>query len=791
MEEQKQQADGEGGLKMGQEYLMEIIKNLDTEEFRMLANRLLEKMEFTITDSRVRADDVEIEAMREIDGITIPFIIRLKRGNKDTGPEEIQKMVGRKKGGVDMRVIFISTAFFTKDAYKYADLLGVSIADGEKFGLLLKEMELDRELKKQETRKVIQQDGERFLPSIDELENQMTWGNDFFNSGNYKKAIEYYDNALKMKPNYDIAWIMKGNVLSAMERFEEAAGCFKKALEVNPDSEESWYNLGAIYYNLQKFDEEIQCYDRALDINPNFTKAWNNKGATLHEQGKFEEAVLCYDRVLYLEPKHVNVLNNKGVALKHLKDYGGALDSFDKAIDEKDDYKDAWLNKALLLHEMERYEDAILCYDRVLGIEKSPEIYYQKGIALAAMEQYRKAIDTFNSSLVLKPAWTLAADEKEKAEAALKDMDETRLKEEEEKRVREEEERLAREKELKAQEEEKARAEEEEKEKLAKAEEEEKERLAREAEKASPKPKTDEKALTDDFADIMMGDEAPLVPGSCAKCSADLNDNAKFCFNCGEEVILPEPETVKPGEVGMFFCSECGAEVDEDVDECGECGAYLADEEEEDILPEPELPAGEPPELEAIEEKEALEMELDEEARAFEKGKLLVSLMRYDEALDCMNEALEVEERPGLRLEKANLLFLMGRFDDAIEDYNTILKKEPDNTSALMNKASALIEIKDYDEALKVNDKLLELEDAEPILWIERGNILLSLGDIQKAVESFDRAIELAPEMAEVWNAEGAALLETGKHDDAVLCFDRAIQIDPDFAEAWCNKGNA
>ena len=566
---------------MGQEYLMTIVNDLDPESFRILANRLLEKMEFRVTDHRMRKDEIEMEAMRDVDGVQIPFIIKIRRGINDVGPEDIQTIVGKKRDGQDVRTIFISTNRFDKDAHRYADMLGVSVADGDKFGLLLKELDLDDDLKKQETRKILQQDGERFLPSIDELENQMTWGNDFFKSGNYRKAIEYYDNALRLKPSYDLAWIMKGNVLSAMQRYDEASECFKKALEINSESEESWYNLGAIYYNLQRYEDEIQCYNEAININPDFTKAWNNKGATLHELGKYEEAALCYDKVLSLEPDNTSVLNNKGVALKYLKDYEDSLRSFDKAIAKKPDYMDAWLNRGLLLHEMERYAESIACYDKVLEIEKSPEVYCQKGITLMAINNPRKAIEAYNNSLLLRPNWNIAIEEKEKAEALLKEMDEQRLIEEERK-AEEEAERI------KLEEEERARLEAE---RLAREEEERLRVEAVVAEEIGGKPGTSEKALTDDFENIMKGEmDSPVsTPDNCSECDTKLPDEAVFCHKCGSKVDIMETGTITIEDMDdgdVFYCSECSVEVGENDLECGECDADLTDEEE--LLPEPE-----------------------------------------------------------------------------------------------------------------------------------------------------------------------------------------------------------
>ncbi|MCK4266154.1 MAG: tetratricopeptide repeat protein, partial [Thermoplasmata archaeon] len=369
--------------------LIGIVNNLSEEDFEDLTVKLLTGMRFKITDKQPSPHGMDFEASREDEGKSELYFIRAIRGSKMVTPEELQLAVGKKKEGRDMSPVFISTAGFTEDASKYADLLNISLADGEKLTLLLKKFDLADDLEKGADLKVLEVDGDRFLPSIDELESNMHWGNDFYGSGNFKKAIEYYDKALSLKSSYDLAWMMKGNAFGSMGRHEEAIDCFRKVLEYNPENTEAWYNMGATLYNLERYDEEIQCYDRALEIDKDFSKAWNNKGATLHQMGKYDEAVLCYVKVLKLEPDNVKVLNNNGVALKNLKEYDDALRSFDRAIAKREDYTDAWLNKGILVHEMENYLEAVKCYDKVLVKWKSPEVLCQKGMAQMELGRFR------------------------------------------------------------------------------------------------------------------------------------------------------------------------------------------------------------------------------------------------------------------------------------------------------------------------------------------------------------------------------------------------------------------
>lgn len=736
-----------------QNRLMGIINDLDQDTFVDITTRLLKSMQFTIIDYKVTPRHLDFQATRDEEDSRDYYFIRAKRGARKVTPEELQDTVGKKKGGVEMKPVFISTAGFTEEADKYADMLNISLADDEKFSLLLKKFDLEEELESGARKRVVEQEGDRFLPSINELENLMQWGNDFFTSGNYPKAIEYYDRALQLKSGYDLAWMMKGNVMNAMARYEDAIECFKKALKINEENTEAWYNMGATLYNLERYEEEIQCYDQAIEIDPDFVKAWNNKGATLHQLGKYEEAVLCYDRVLKTESDNVNVLNNRGVALKHIGEFDDALVSFDKAIKKKEDYVDAWLNKGILLFEMEIYPDSVKCFDRVLAKWKSPEVLAQKGLALAKMEKYLQAVEAFEAALLMKPNWDLALEEKAKAEELMLEVEDQRAEKEADK--------------------------------------------VETLERDGWAPPTDtggkEKELDEDFREIMEVEVVtPAEPLACPECGKPLSAEARFCSNCGTGVEEGE------AELDIYTCSECDTEVAADATECPKCGTdltdddLLADIEAEDELDEPEiLPAGEPAELEALEEEREIERALDHEAMLLERGRLLRGMERYDDALKSLDEALSVSDRPALWLEKANVLALKERYDDALDMYDKVLREDKNNLAALLNKETALLAILEFEKAIAFDDLIVKLAEDQPLVWARRGSLLRKLGRIQEAVECFERAIELCPHLAEVWNAQGAALLAIEKYDDAVLCLDRAIQIDPDFAEAWCNKGAA
>ncbi len=71
-------------------------------------------------------------------------------------------------------------------------------------------------------------------------------GNDYFDTGNHQKAVEYYQKALQIDPrNADVMTDM-GISYRKLGRSEESVNAFKKALEVEPNHPMALFNMGIV-----------------------------------------------------------------------------------------------------------------------------------------------------------------------------------------------------------------------------------------------------------------------------------------------------------------------------------------------------------------------------------------------------------------------------------------------------------------------------------------------------------------------------------------------------------------
>ena len=95
-----------------------------------------------------------------------------------------------------------------------------------------------------------------------------------------------------------------GFTLQEQGKLEEAIEAYNKALAIKPDYAQAYYNLGNALHEQGKLEEAIEAYNKALAIKPDYAQAYYNMGITLQEQGKLEEAIEAYNKSLAIKPDY-------------------------------------------------------------------------------------------------------------------------------------------------------------------------------------------------------------------------------------------------------------------------------------------------------------------------------------------------------------------------------------------------------------------------------------------------------------------------------------------------------
>jgi tetratricopeptide (TPR) repeat protein len=161
--------------------------------------------------------------------------------------------------------------------------------------------------------------------------NLVNKGNGLLNQNKYDEALQAYNKAIELNPQYEEAWIGKALTFIVLGRTDEALEAFDKVTELNPLDAKAWNIKGELLNILGKSDKALQTFDKAIELNPQDALAWLSKGNLLLQLNRYDEALQTFDRATELDPQNTNAWKGKGLALNKLNRDDEALEAFDKA----------------------------------------------------------------------------------------------------------------------------------------------------------------------------------------------------------------------------------------------------------------------------------------------------------------------------------------------------------------------------------------------------------------------------------------------------------------------------
>jgi len=105
-------------------------------------------------------------------------------------------------------------------------------------------------------------------------------GNEYYNMGDYDRAIAEYTEAIRIDPNYADAYGNRGIAYARKNDYNRAIADLTEAIRLNPESANGYFNRGLAYYdrgvvsaNISDYDNAIVDLEKVLEIDPNHAGA--------------------------------------------------------------------------------------------------------------------------------------------------------------------------------------------------------------------------------------------------------------------------------------------------------------------------------------------------------------------------------------------------------------------------------------------------------------------------------------------------------------------------------------
>jgi tetratricopeptide (TPR) repeat protein len=118
----------------------------------------------------------------------------------------------------------------------------------------------------------------------------------------YLDALDYYEAALKKKPNDASIYNRMGIVEMQLQHWKGSVKHFQRAIKADRNFADAYNNLGVDYYEMKKYGRAIKYYEDAIKLRPTSAPYFSNLGAAYFSKKEFEKAVASYAQALQLDP---------------------------------------------------------------------------------------------------------------------------------------------------------------------------------------------------------------------------------------------------------------------------------------------------------------------------------------------------------------------------------------------------------------------------------------------------------------------------------------------------------
>lgn len=219
-----------------------------------------------------------------------------------------------------------------------------------------------------------------------------------------ERAKQQLDEAIKLNPSFEQAYLLYGNLHYRAGEYALAAEKYRRAAETNPKSLQAFLNLGVACNALGESEKAISAYGSAKSISPRDTDILLSLASLYSKTGQLQKAMEQYGEILELEPDSERALIGTARTAWAMGEQARAVEFYQKALAVNLRSHEALLGLGLAMlkeEEMDKAEDYL---QKSLEVNpESKEGHYNLGVLCQTKGDFDGAIKEFVRAIEIDP----------------------------------------------------------------------------------------------------------------------------------------------------------------------------------------------------------------------------------------------------------------------------------------------------------------------------------------------------------------------------------------------------
>ncbi|MBO0764812.1 MAG: tetratricopeptide repeat protein [Hyphomicrobiaceae bacterium] len=226
--------------------------------------------------------------------------------------------------------------------------------------------------------------------------------------GNFDQAVALYTQALQDKTlaNERRAILLsdRGVAQARLQNAKEAIEDFNRAIQLFPEYAAIYNNRGNVLLGIGAVREAMKDFDRALLLAPGYVAAYSNRGGAQLKLGEVNLAIADYNKAIALTPVNPAAFTGRGRAHLAAHRPAAAIQDLTRAVGFDPRFSAAYRARAEAKMMIERSDEAIEDYSRAIAFEaRNAELYILRGSAYLAANNAASAVRDFGTAIDLNP----------------------------------------------------------------------------------------------------------------------------------------------------------------------------------------------------------------------------------------------------------------------------------------------------------------------------------------------------------------------------------------------------
>jgi tetratricopeptide (TPR) repeat protein len=201
-------------------------------------------------------------------------------------------------------------------------------------------------------------------------------GSAYIQASEIKMAINYFEQALQLNPENEMALYDLGFFSDQEGEYEKSIDYYNRYLDIDPFNFSIWFNLGISYNKAGNFEKAIEAYEFAQVLNGEFDQSLFNIGNAYANSGKYREAIAKYTEYLEFDPDNDDGWCYIGECYLNLDEHTQAEYYYQKAIKLNKENDSAWFGVGLVMWVEKKWTESIIFIKKALEIDNSNSEYW-------------------------------------------------------------------------------------------------------------------------------------------------------------------------------------------------------------------------------------------------------------------------------------------------------------------------------------------------------------------------------------------------------------------------------